>query len=54
MLLSVLVSETGKVADVKVLREAGGSTGLNEAAIAAVKKWKFRPLLKTEKESKSG
>lgn len=52
VLLSLLVTEAGKVADVKVLRAAGGTTGLNEAAIAAVKKWTFRPAVKAGKRVK--
>ncbi len=46
------MTEAGKVADVKVLRAAGGTTGLNEAAIAAVKKWTFRPAVKAGKRVK--
>lgn len=52
VILSVLVTESGAVSDVKVLREAGGSMGLNEAAVAAVKKWKFRPAVKAGKRVK--
>jgi TonB family protein len=52
VVLSLLVTEGGKVGDVKVLRPAGGATGLNEAAIAAVKKWTFRPALKAGKKVK--
>jgi TonB family protein len=52
VILSLLVSEGGDVADVKVLREAGGSTGLNEAAVAAAKRWKFRPAVKNGKRVK--
>jgi periplasmic protein TonB len=52
VLLSLLVNESGKVADVKVLRAAGGTSGLNEAAIAAVKKWTFRPAVKAGKKVK--
>jgi len=52
VILSLLVSEKGEVADVKVLREAGGSAGLNEAAVAAAKKWKFRPAVKDGKRVK--
>lgn len=52
VLLSVLVSETGQVAEVKILRGAGGSTGLNEAAVSAVKKWKFQPAVKDGKRVK--
>src|SRR5262249_23607115 len=49
VILSLLISEKGDVTDVKVLRGAGGSSGLNEAAAAAVKKWKFRPAVKDGK-----
>jgi len=49
VILSVLVSENGDVSDVKVLRPAGGTIGLNEAAVAAAKKWKFRPAVKDGK-----
>ncbi len=52
VVLSLLVSETGKVEDVKVLRPAGGSTGLNEAAIASAKKWTFKPAVKAGKKVK--
>jgi periplasmic protein TonB len=52
VVLSLLVTEGGKVADVKVLRPAGGSTGLNEAATAAVRKWTFRPAVKAGKKVK--
>ncbi len=49
VILSVLVAENGSVGDVKLLRGAGGSSGLNEAAMAAIKKWKFRPAVKEGK-----
>jgi protein TonB len=49
VILSILVSESGDVADVKVLRPAGGTSGLNEAATSAVRKWKFRPGVKDGK-----
>ncbi len=52
VIISVLISEHGDVADVRVLREAGGSSGLNEAAMAAVRKWKFRPAVKEGKRVK--
>ena len=52
VVLSVLVTESGKVGDVKVLRGAGGSTGLNEAAMTAVRKWSFRPAVKAGKKVK--
>lgn len=52
VLLSVLIAETGQVAEVKVIRGAGGQTGLNEAAASAVKKWKFQPAVKDGKRVK--
>ena len=41
MILRVLVSETGLPLDVEVIKGAGG--GLTEAAVEAVKRWKFEP-----------
>ncbi len=52
VIIRVLVSESGDASDVQVLRPAGGSTGLNEAAVAAVKKWKFQPAVKDGKRVK--
>lgn len=52
VIASVLISEKGDVSDVKILRGAGGSSGLNEAATAAIKKWKFRPAVKEGKRVK--
>ena len=52
VILSILVSEAGEVSDIKVLRGAGGASGLNEAAVAAAKKWKFRPAVKDGKRVK--
>jgi TonB family protein len=46
VILSVLVTETGQVGDVKVLRGAGGNMGLNQAAASAVRKWTFVPAYK--------
>jgi TonB family protein len=46
VILSVLVTERGGVADVKVLRGAGGNMGLNEAAVKAVQSWTFKPAMK--------
>jgi TonB family protein len=46
VILSVLVTETGKVSQVRVLREAGGKMGLTEAASEAVKRWSFKPAMK--------
>jgi TonB family protein len=52
VVLSILIDEAGKVGDVKILRPAGGSVGLNEAAVAAAKKWTFRPAVKAGKKVK--
>ena len=52
VILSLLVSDNGEVSEVKILREAGGSAGLTEAAVAAAKKWKFRPAVKQGKRVK--
>jgi len=41
VILRVLVSETGLPLDVEVIKAAGG--GLTEAAVDAVKRWKFEP-----------
>jgi protein TonB len=41
VILRVLVSETGLPLDVEVIKGAGG--GLTEAAVEAVKRWKFEP-----------
>ncbi|MBI2840203.1 MAG: TonB family protein [Acidobacteria bacterium] len=51
--LSILVSETGSVVDVKVLSETGGKLGLlNEAASSAVKRWKYQPATRSGKKVK--
>lgn len=52
VIISVLISESGDVADARVLRSAGGSSGLNEAALSAVRKWRFRPAVKEGKRVK--
>ncbi len=52
VILSILISETGSVSEVRVLRPVGGSSGLNEAAVAAAKKWKFKPAVKQGKRVK--
>jgi TonB family protein len=44
--VNALVDEKGNVTDVQVRTPAGGRTGLNEAAMDAVKKYKFRPATK--------
>ncbi len=52
VILGLLVDENGQVSDVQVLRSAGGSSGLNEAAVSAVRKWTFRPAVKAGKRVK--
>lgn len=52
VILNAFISEKGDVIDVKILRPAGGSSGLNEAAATAVKKWKFQPGVKDGKRVK--
>ena len=52
VILRILVSEKGEAADVQVLRQAGGSMGLNEAAVKAAKQWKFQPAVKEGKRVK--
>lgn len=47
VLLSIIVDETGKTRDIKVLRALG--LGLDEKAIEAVMKWRFRPAFKDGK-----
>jgi protein TonB len=42
VILECVISATGRVEDVKVLR---GIPLLNDAAIAAVKQWKYMPTL---------
>ena len=44
--LHVLVGKDGRVKNVKVIR---GVTGLNDAAVEAVKKWVFKPALSNNK-----
>jgi TonB family protein len=46
VILSVLVSETGKVLDVKVLRGVSKAVGLNEAATEAARRSTFAPATK--------
>ena len=47
VLLSIVVDETGKTRDIKVLRSLG--LGLDEKAIEAVMKWRFRPAYREGK-----
>ncbi len=46
VILHVLVDTHGRVKNVKVIR---GVTGLNEAAVDAIKKWVFKPALSNNK-----
>ncbi len=47
MVLAIVVDETGKVTNVRVIRPLG--MGLDEKAIEAVTKWRFRPGYKDGK-----
>lgn len=42
--LSVVIDEQGHMRNVRVVRSLG--LGLNEKAVEAVSKWKFKPALK--------
>lgn len=46
VVLSVLVGESGRVEDVRTVREAGGNMGLTQAAQKAIRLWTFRPAVK--------
>ena len=46
VVLHVLVGKDGRVKNVKVIR---GVTGLNEAAVDAIKRWVFKPALSNNK-----
>ena len=46
VLMELLVDETGAVREVKVLRGIKPNLGLDEAAVAAARKWKFKPATK--------
>ncbi|HET9794483.1 MAG TPA: TonB family protein [Thermoanaerobaculia bacterium] len=46
VVLAVLVTEAGRVADIRTVREAGGNMGLTQAAQKAVRQWTFRPAMK--------
>lgn len=52
VILRILISEKGDPSEVTVLRDPGGAAGFKEAAVAAVKKWKFRPAVKDGKRVK--
>ena len=44
MILSIVVDPSGQARDIKVVRPLG--LGLDEKAIEAVRKWRFKPGLK--------
>jgi TonB family protein len=46
VLLSVLVSESGKVLDVKIIRGVPQDGGLNEAAVDCMRRSTFAPATK--------
>ncbi len=46
IIVSALVSETGRVLEVRIMRGDSRNIGLNEAAIAAVRSWQFTPAMK--------
>jgi TonB family protein len=52
VILQLLINENGQVAEVKVLRAAGGASGLNESAVEAARKWTFQPAVKAGKRVK--
>jgi TonB family protein len=41
VVLNVIVDKTGKVQNIQLVRPAG--MGMEEAAVAAVKTWRFKP-----------
>ena len=47
VLLAIVVDKNGRVADVRVVRPLG--LGIDEKAIEAVKKWRFRPAMLNSK-----
>ena len=53
VILGFLVDENGQVSDVQILRPAGGSSGLTESAVSAVRKWIFHTGCKSRKTCKS-
>jgi protein TonB len=46
VVLSVLVTETGRVEDVRIVRDPGRNVGLPQAAEKAVRQWTFVPAEK--------
>lgn len=45
VVVSALIDEKGNVADARIIRGVAGSFGLNEAALASVKKRKYKPAM---------
>ncbi len=52
ILLNVLISETGDVLNVKLVKGVSKTLGMNEEAMKAVKQWKFSPAIKSGKRVK--
>jgi TonB family protein len=50
VVLKVVIDERGRVGDVEVMRSVGH--GFDEAAVAAVRQWKFRPATRNGKPIK--
>ncbi|HUF18801.1 MAG TPA: TonB family protein [Thermoanaerobaculia bacterium] len=46
VIVSALVSETGRVLEVRIMRGDSRNIGLNESAITAVRAWQFTPAMK--------
>ena len=49
VVLQVVVRKDGTVGDIQVLRSPGSKYGFDEAAIAVVKEWRFKPGLQNGK-----
>jgi len=49
VILQVVVRKDGTVGDIQVLRSPGSKFGFDEAAIAAVKQWRYKPGLQNGK-----
>ena len=53
VIVSALVSETGKVLETKILRGVAQNVGINEAALDAVRRTTFKPATKNGVRVKS-